>query len=301
MHDTDQPRDALVLLHGLTDSPWFMRAIAEVMHHQGGMDVYVPLLQGHGLKQPNGMKEVSHQVWIRNAAWAIAQARRSARRLSVGGLSTGGSLAVLLAFRDQDGQDLCSGEQRSVPRLIDGGILLFSAALRLKKQIILSGRTREQLLRTPIGTIADIWSERSGSSEKGNDQLIGDHPYRYARMDYGAAGELSRIIEILDRKRRTRRWGELRGLTQPLFVAHSEADTTADIRAMANLVKASRLHDPNQVTFFRIGKDFQVPHASIVLAERAYGHSGSPMEPANPFFDEMMATALRSIVCTSAN
>lgn len=95
MHDTDQPRDALVLFLGLTDSPWFMRAIAEVMHHQGGMDVYVPLLQGHGLKQPNGMKEVSHQVWIRNAAWAIAQARRSARRLSVGGLSTGGSVAVL--------------------------------------------------------------------------------------------------------------------------------------------------------------------------------------------------------------
>jgi hypothetical protein len=43
------------------------------------------------------------------------------------------------------------------------------------------------------------------------------------------------------------------------------------------------LHDPNQVTFFRIGKDFQVPHASVVLAERAYGHSGSPMEPANLF------------------
>lgn len=36
VHGTGQPRDALVLLHGLTDSPWFMRAIAEVMHHQGG-------------------------------------------------------------------------------------------------------------------------------------------------------------------------------------------------------------------------------------------------------------------------
>lgn len=298
VHGTGQPRDALVLLHGLTDSPWFMRAIAEVMHHQGGMDVYVPLLQGHGLRHPKGMKGVSHQVWIRNAAWAIGQARRSARRLSVGGLSTGGALAVLLAFRDQDGQDLCSGDQRLGPRLIDGGIFLFSAALRLRKQIILSGRTREQLLRTPIGTIADIWSERSRSSVDGNDYLIGDHPYRYARMDYGAAGELSRIIEGLDQKRRSGRWGELRGLTQPLFVAHSEADTTADIRALENLVKASRLHDPTQVTFFRIGKDFRVPHASVVLAQRADGHSGSPLEPANPFFDEMMAAALRGIVNT---
>jgi pimeloyl-ACP methyl ester carboxylesterase len=275
-----------------------MRAIAEVMHRQGGMDVYVPLLQGHGLKQPDGMKGVSHLAWIRNAAWAIGQTRRTARRLSVGGLSTGGALAVLLAFRDQDGQDLCSGARRSGQRLIDGGIFLFSAALRLRKQIILSGRTREQLLRTPIGTIADIWSERSRSSAQGVDHLIGDHPYRYARMDYGAAGELSRIIESLDRKRRTRRWGELRGLKQPLFVAHSEADSTADIRALANLVNASKLYNPNQVTFFRIGKDFQVPHASVVLAETAYGHSGSPMEPANPFFDEMMAAALQHIVTT---
>jgi len=299
LHKDDQPRDAVVLLHGLTDSPWFMRAIAAVMHHQAGMDVYVPLLQGHGLKKPQGMQGVSHQVWLRNASWALAQARRSARRLSVGGLSTGGALAVLLAFRDLDGQDLISGEPQSGPRLIDGGVLLFSAALRLRKQIILSGRTREQLLRTPIGTIMDIWSEYFGAAEEGDDRLIGDHPYRYARMDYGAARELAQIIGRLDRKRRTRRGGELRGLSQPLFVAHSEADTTADIRALHNLVRASRRCQPGQVSFFTIGKHFQVPHASVVLAERADGLSGSPLEPANPFFAEMMTTALRSAVVTT--
>lgn len=298
VHEPGKPRDALVLLHGLTDSPWFMRAIAEVMHRQGEMDVYVPLLQGHGLKKPDGMRGVSHEVWLRNASWAIRQARRTARRLSVGGLSTGGALAVLLAFRDQDGQDLLSGQERSGPPLIDGGVLLFSAALRLRKQIILSGRTREQLLRTPIGTIADIWSERLRTSADGKDYLIGDHPYRYARMDYGAAGELARVIRNLDRKRRTRRWGELRGLRQPLFVAHSEADSTADIRALENLVRASRDPSRHDVMFFRIGKDFQVPHASVVLAKRADGHSGSPMEPANPFFDDMMAAALRQIAKT---
>lgn len=301
VHESGQPRDAVVLLHGLTDSPWFMRAIAAVLHQQAGMDVYVPLLQGHGLKQPRGMQGVSHQVWLRNASWALAQARRSAKRLSVGGLSTGGALAVLLAFRDQDGQDLNSGNPCPGSQQIDGGVLLFSAALRLKKQIILSGKTREQLLRSPIGTILDIWSEHFGVSDEGEDRLIGDHPYRYARMDYGAARELAQIIASLDHKRRTRRWGALRGLTQPLFVAHSEADNTADIRALQNLVRSSRRSPRDQVSFFRIGKDFQVPHASVVLADRADGISGSPLEPANPFFDAMMATALRSAVVTPAH
>lgn len=296
IHSTGQPRDALVLFHGLTDSPWFMRAIAEVMHQQGGMDVYVPLLQGHGLKQPQGMKGVSHEVWLRNASWAVGQARRSAKRVSVGGLSTGGALAVLLAFRDQDGEDLMTGQPTSGPRVIDGGVLLFSAALRLRQQIILSGRTREQLLRTPIGTFLDYWNERFGGTGDGSDLLIGDHPYRYARMDMGGATQLSFLVHHLDRKRRPRRGGNLRGLTQPLFVAHSEADTTADIRALDNLVKASQDRDPNQVCFFRIGKDFQVPHASVVLKKRADGRSGSPLEPPNPFFNEMMDTALRSVV-----
>jgi hypothetical protein len=38
-----------------------------------------------------------------------------------------------------------------------------------------------------------------------------------------------------------------------------------------------------------------------VLAKRADGHSGSPMEPANPFFDDMMAAALRQIAKTSTH
>jgi len=296
VHGTGQSRDALVLFHGLTDSPWFMRAIAEVMHQQGGMDVYVPLLHCHGLKQPQGMKGVSHKVWLRYASWAVGQARRSCRRLSVGGLSTGGALAVLLAFRDQDGEDLRTGQPSSGPRVIDGGVLLFSAALRLKKQIILGGRTREQLLRTPIGTFLDYWNERFGGQGDGSDHLIGDHPYRYARMDVGGARQLSFLVRHLDRKRRPRRGGELRGLAQPLFVAHSEADTTADIRALDNLVMASRVREPNQVAYFRIGKDFLVPHASVVLKERADGSSGLPLEPPNPFFDEMMGIALHTSV-----
>lgn len=306
-HATDQPRHAVVLLHGLSDSPWFLRAIARELHQRGGLDVYVPLLQGHGLKEPKGMHGVSHRIWLRNAAWALRQARRSASTLSLGGLSTGGALAALLAFRDQDGEDLISGEPRhpgagqavDTARVIDGGILLFSAALRLRNRSLIKGRTVEQILRSPIGTAIDIWKESSSIPDEGDDPLIGDHPYRYAYVDIGAAGELAQVIGLLDRKRRTRRWGDLRGLQQPLFIAHSDADTTADIRALQNLRRASAAINANNVAFFRIGPDFQVPHASVVLNQIAYGKSGSPLEPANPFFKAMIDNALASPIIKS--
>jgi len=44
---------AIVLVHGLTDSPYFMTAIARHFHTRLGYDAYLPLLHCHGLKQPN--------------------------------------------------------------------------------------------------------------------------------------------------------------------------------------------------------------------------------------------------------
>jgi len=314
LHPGGPERDAIVLLHGLSDSPWFMRAIAWNLHHQAGLNVYVPLLQGHGLLHPNGMKGVSEHVWLRNAAWAVNYARACSRRVGVGGLSTGGAIATLMAFRDQDCENLADGSPRrgsgsprsnfasnkdtasSIDPVINGGVMLYSAALRLQKKQVIRGRTLESLLRSPIGSIIDIVNELKQQPVDGEDPLIGDHPYRYVRVDIGAARELAKVIGRLDKKRRTRFAGKLRGLEKDLFIAHSEADTTADIRALQNLFKATKSNGSGMVEFFRFGKNFNIPHASTVLAEPAFGKSGSPLEPANPFFQAMIAAAIASNV-----
>jgi esterase/lipase len=44
-----------VLIHGLTDSPYFMTAIGEYFFGNLGYNVYLPLLQCHGLKEPKGV------------------------------------------------------------------------------------------------------------------------------------------------------------------------------------------------------------------------------------------------------
>ncbi|HBC40582.1 MAG TPA: hypothetical protein DCZ88_01440, partial [Pseudanabaena sp.] len=48
---------------------------------------------------------------------------------------------------------------------------------------------------------------------------------------------------------------------------------------------------PDKREFFRIGKYFHVPHASTVLEEDVKAKNGSPLEPKNPFFSEMMDQA----------
>ncbi|MDX2447728.1 MAG: hypothetical protein QNK29_11105, partial [Desulfobacterales bacterium] len=81
---------AIVLVHGLTDSPFYMKAIGEYFYRSLGYNVYMPLLQCHGLKHPEGMMGVSLLQWKKNLRFAIRAAAENADRVSIGGLSTGG-------------------------------------------------------------------------------------------------------------------------------------------------------------------------------------------------------------------
>lgn len=79
MRDGSHPRvfeqpgatHAVVLVHGLSDSPFYMTAIAQRFVRELGYNTYLPLLHFHGLKEPRGMEGVELQEWKRNVAWSI--------------------------------------------------------------------------------------------------------------------------------------------------------------------------------------------------------------------------------------
>ncbi len=250
-------RNAIVLVHGLTDSPYFLRDIGEYFCSEMGFDVYLPLLRAHGLKQPEDMKDASAAHWKEDVAFALEAAQQSGGKISIGGLSTGGTLSVDMAM--------------SQPQIINGGIFLFSAALGLASNL---GDLTEAFLRSPLAAFFDHLDQTSliNNSPSGN-------PYRYSKMDIGGSAELSKLM------------GEVEQLmanhvvAQPLFAAHSEADTTADIADIEKLVARSP-----QAEMFRIGKCFNVPHASVVLKNPVLSKNNSPLEPANPFFRSMLIT-----------
>jgi pimeloyl-ACP methyl ester carboxylesterase len=254
---------AVVLCHGLTDSPHFLLAVARHFHNHLGWDAYLPLLHCHGLKDPRGMEGVELEEWKANVAFAVETAAKRADVVSVGGLSTGGTLSFYTA---------CTHPKAT------GDLYLFSAALDLAGGPKgLAGEMKERLLRTFLADLLDK-----------DNPLIGKNPYRYARMDMDGARELARLIKETD--------GLLKGFDDKnpfpkrVFAAHSECDQTADIQGIRNLQKKT---PPERFTFYTIPRAENVSHASLVLEEPIFAVDAKPgdepLEAANPKFADMMA------------
>jgi esterase/lipase len=254
----DDTAKAIVLVHGLTDSPYFMTAIGDYFFENLGYNVYLPLLHCHGLKRPRGMEWVKLGEWKQNVSFAVDIAASKADYVAIGGLSTGGTLSFYTAVNN--------------PK-VTGPLYLFSAALDLAGGIV--GDLKERLLRTFLADILDS-----------NKELIGDNPYRYARMDYDGARELSELIKETDALIKRFEKEPYSGL---VFAAHSESDTTANIAGIEDLQKVS---DPDKFTWFRIQKKEGVSHASLVLKvdirPKDEAEGTQVLEKANPVFSKMM-------------
>lgn len=91
----DEPRGGILLLHGASDSPYSMRAVAEVFHGQG-LQVLALRLPGHGTV-PAGLMAVTASDWMAitrlGVRWLRDQLPDSAP-LYLGGYSTGATLVV---------------------------------------------------------------------------------------------------------------------------------------------------------------------------------------------------------------
>ena len=253
---------AIVLIHGLTDSPCFLLAIAHHFYSNLSYNVYLPLLHCHGLKEPKGMEGVELEEWKANVRFAVDAAAEKADRVSIGGLSTGGALSLFMA---------CTKPK------ITGDLYLFSAALDLAGGSLgLIGEMKERLLRTFLPDILD--------SKK---DLIGRNPYRYDRMDMDGAQELARMIketdDLLDG------FDAKNPFPKRVFAAHSEFDTTANIQGIRTLQEKTA---PEDFTAYIISAKNQVPHASLVLEKPIYANNAvegePPLEEANPVFADMM-------------
>ena len=93
------PVGAVVLLHGLTDSPYSMRGVARRYRDRGYVAVAIRV-PGHGTV-PAGLTDVHWQAWSQAARLAVREARRRAPApapLHVVGYSNGGALAMKYAL-----------------------------------------------------------------------------------------------------------------------------------------------------------------------------------------------------------
>jgi len=258
MEHAEPTEKAVVLVHGLSDSPYFMTAIGDYFFNQLGYNVYMPLLHCHGLKEPKGMEGVELEEWKSNVSFAVNTAASKAAEVSIGGLSTGGTLGLYMA---------------AINPKVQGTLYLFSGALDLAGAPLgLLGELKEKL---PLTFLADLFDF--------NSPMIGKNPYRYSYVDMDGAVQLARLIKETDTI--ISLFDQRFPFPGKVFAAHSECDETADIAGIEALQNVS---EKELFRLFKIDKEFDVPHASVVLEQPIVGNDGKELERKNTKFAEMM-------------
>lgn len=116
---TSKPyRRGILLTHGLTDSPYFMRHLANYFAGQGFL-VLAILLPGHGT-QPGDLLDVEWREWAKAVAYGTECVAREVDEVYLGGLSTGATLSLYQSLKDTRVR----------------GLFLFSPALKITSRAV---------------------------------------------------------------------------------------------------------------------------------------------------------------------
>jgi len=115
-------RKGILLTHGLSDSPYHIRAVALHLRDRGFF-VRAMLLPGHGTI-PGDLLTVCSEEWIKAVEFGAGGMKPLVSHLYLGGFSTGGTLSALQAMKDPDVR----------------GLFLFSPAFAIKdRRAVLTG------------------------------------------------------------------------------------------------------------------------------------------------------------------
>ena len=87
-----QSRKAMLLIHGLTDSPFTYHDLAQV-YYQQGYTVRTLLLPGHGTA-PGALKEINADDWHKASTYAIERTLKDFDQVILGGYSTGAAIII---------------------------------------------------------------------------------------------------------------------------------------------------------------------------------------------------------------
>mgnify|MGYP003385855011 CR=1 FL=1 len=195
--DCEKPELGLLLIHGLSDSPFSMRDLGDSF---SGKCVLIRsmMLPGHSTL-PADLAEVTYQEWITATSWAIESFSEEVPKLVVVGFSTGGTLGLDYVLTNN-----AAGQNSHV----DGLVLLAPA---------IAVNTSVAFLASWVDWLGKIFSERLrwASIEEDLDQT------KYESFHMNGAVQINLLTERLGPVSEK---GAL--VPVPVLVIASEQDTT---------------------------------------------------------------------------
>jgi esterase/lipase len=251
--DGRYPR-GILLIHGLSDSPYSLRHLGEYFSRQC-LYVVAILLPGHGTR-PGDLLNVHWQDWQRAVDFGIKLVKRRADEIWLGGYSLGAALA-LNETQQNNGVH---------------GLILVSPALQLPTLAAFAGIRQ--------------WFGRFDNESLWWQVLPDNDPYKYESFPVNGITQMYALIQALQPLLE-------KPPSLPLLIAASEDDATVDSRATLDLFKRWPAADKQLVWFSRemqpqAGRveivDSQVPdrhiasssHVSLVMPadDPHYGANG---------------------------
>jgi len=209
----------IILLHGLTDSPYIMQAEAEYFRSRGWL-VRGILLPGHGTR-PGDLTRVRMEDWQAALDYAVALTGTRVKRLYLGGFSLGGTLALDYTLDN--------------PNRISG-LFLFSPCLRVKSSLS---------WLAPILGFFKTWLEVHADSD-------------YAKYESFAINGGVQVLRLTDRlESRARRYPER--LKLPVFAALSLEDETVDSRYTLDFFHRYLNHPANRLLLYSAERAPELP------------------------------------------
>ncbi len=224
------PKGLVVLFHGLSDSPFFMRSIARSLEKKGFV-VIVPLTPGHAKKDADSDMQdpLLKARWMSHVDKVMSFADGFGLPLFVGGFSTGGAFATRYSIHHPDKVK---------------GLLLFSGALALSSS---------------AETMSKIWGMKTLAKWlDGEYETDGAHPYKYPSVASFSGLMLMDVIKDIRQKLAE----SDEEIEVSLFSAHSLADKVTPFDGVEDLSNQLK----GEHSLFKIDEEFKLCHADLPMS-----------------------------------
>jgi alpha-beta hydrolase superfamily lysophospholipase len=233
---TRNPRGGALLLHGLTDSPYAMRALARSLH-AAGYWVTVLRLPGHGTA-PSGVAFARWEDWASATRLGARHVRAQVgpeRPLVVVGFSTGAALAVEAALAQ------VAGDRGDFPRI--DRLVLLSPAI---------GVSPVAALASLQGRLAAIPALRNAAW---SDVVPEYNPYKYNSFPVNAGDQIYRLTKrIAGRVAALAGNGQaIRGMP-PILAFQSVADATVSTSAVLDTLFRHLAPEGHELVLFDVNR-----------------------------------------------